>query len=299
VLYRILKDLGSIDSKRREAAIRMARGLPWEDLDQFLSFYDKSLADMLRSVLMTIAILLVVGIGTVALFRVELMHLNKFAIVAAVAVVALLPVPVWLNYTGSKRRSLASLQKILLEMDDPAFVAAGLGMLSEYAADHYSFRPELFKAIMRLLPEVTLETASDWTPEERNALSVGLHTVLPLAAGGRDSLSKSPSDFAIAILKVMQKIGDAREIELVRLVSTIDPITDKHQAVREACLKCLKTMERRIADATAGSGIHTVAPAVSVVNPARRPVNRTEVDVSHLLKAKPKARNVGSEANKE
>ena len=115
--------------------------------------------------------------------------------------------------------------------------------------------------------------------------------MLPLAAGGRDSLSRSPVDFAIAILKVMQRIGDAREIELVRLVSTIDPITEKHQAVREAAMKCLKTMERRIADAGAGSGIHTTPPAVSAVSPARRPVNRTEVDVSHLLKAKPRVRS--------
>jgi hypothetical protein len=289
VLYRILKDLGSMDPRRREAAIRMARGLPWEDLDQFLSFYDKSLADLLRSVWMTIIILLVVGAGTVTLFHSELARIHKLAIYPAALFVALLPFPVWLNYAGSTRRSRSSLQTILTEMDDPAFVATGLCMLSEAQADHYSFRPELFQAIMRLLPDVTLEGAQDWTPEERNALTMGLHGVLPTSAGGRDSLSRSSADFAIAILKVIQRIGDAREIELVRLVSTIDPITEKHQAVREASLKCLKTLERRIADAPAGSGIHTKAPVNGPLLSNKKPVSRTEVDASRLLK--PRTRN--------
>lgn len=280
MLYRILRDLGSMDSAKRQAAIRMARGLPWEDLEQFLSFYDRGQADGRRNALTLLLILIVVGLGTVSVFHKELDPHGLF--VAAMCIAAVLPMPIAFIQFGGRKRVERGLSSILEEIDDAAFVAVGLGILSEKHADDFSFRPDLLKAVARLLPEVTVERCRDWTPEERYALSHGLHTVLPVSAGGRDALSTSPHDFAIFILKVLQRIGDGREIDLVRLVSTIDPITEQHQKVREASVKCLKSIENRTVN-----GPSADAPITSREVPAA-PVtaraNRLEADVSHLLK---------------
>ena len=277
MLYRILRELGSIHTVRRRAAIAMARGLPWEDLEQLLGFFDKALEDARRSMWTVLMILLVVGAGTVFLFHQELRRYGL--LVPAACLVLVSPIPVYLGYTGSKKRCKSGLQTILDEMDDAAFVPIALAMLSERHADHFSFRNDLLQTIARLLPEVTIAGSAEWTPEERRALTHGLNTVLPLSAGGRDSLSHSPGDFALAILKVLQRIGDQREVELVRLVSTIDPITEQHQKVREASVKCLKSIEKRLHEKPSAL-VESAEPA----QPAVKPSNKTEVNLSHLLK---------------
>ena len=286
MLYRILRDLGSMDSAKRKAAIRMARGLPWEDLEQFLLFYDKGQADGRRNAWNLLFILLVVGLGTVSAFYKDLQRPTLF--VLALCIAALLPIPIAFIQFGSRKRVERGLRSILEEIDDAAFVAIALGILSERHSDDFSFRTDLLKAVTRLLPEVTLEQCRDWTPEERYALSHGLHTVLPISAGGRDALSKSPHDFALVILKVLQRIGDAREIDPVRLVSTIDPITEEHQKVREASVKCLKSIEKRIADGPLERSPEIVQDDPSAQVPIRS--NRLETDVSHLLKQRVRSR---------
>lgn len=280
MLYRILRELGSMDSAKRQAAIRMARGLPWEDLEQFLAFYDKGQEDARRNAWTLVLILLVVCVGTVFLFSKELNKLHLLFIAGCAA--AAVPLPVALSYFGSRRRAETGLQTVLAEIDDPAFVPIALGILSEKHADTFSFRSELLRAISRLLPEVTLEQCREWTPEERHALSLGLDSLLPVSAGGRDALSHSPHDFAILILKVLQRIGDSREIERVRLVSTIDPITEAHQKVREASVKCLKSIEKRLK--APGAEVEIPEVVERARNPARRPVRGIETDVGHLLK---------------
>ncbi len=277
MLYRILRDLGSINAAKRRAAIMMARGLPWEDLEQLLGFFDKAQTDAKRSMWTYILILLVVGAGTVFLFQKELIRFGM--LVPASVLVVFIPVPLFLAFGGTRRRSESALQTILNEMDDAAFVPVALAMLSERQADHFTFRNDILQAIARLLPEVTLAASKEWAPEERRALSNGLHTVLPASAGGRDSLSTSPPDFAMVILKVLQRVGDQREAELVRLVSTIDPITEQHQRVREASVKCLKSIEKRLIESgvvlrTGSNGAQARPSEVSLV----------EVNLGHLLK---------------
>jgi len=269
-----------MDSTRRQAAIRMARGLPWEDLEQFLTFYDRGREDARRSAITLLMIVLVIGAGTVFVFSGEL-HKYNFLLPAAIAAAAA-PIAVLLTYLGSKKRVETGLCTVLREIDDPGFVPVALGILSEKHADTFSFRSEMFASIARLLPEITIEQCRDWTPEERYALSHGLNTVLPVSAGGRDSLSHSPLDFALVILKVLQRIGDSREVDLVRLVSTIDPITEQHQKVREASVKCLKSIEKRLQQGLVDPASSDIS--VAPVNIVREQVRGTETDVRHLLK---------------
>jgi hypothetical protein len=273
-----------MDSTRRQAAIRMARGLPWEDLEQFLAFYDKRREDARRSAWTLLIIVLIVGAGTVLLFCQEpkTQQLIPHLILPAACVAAAVPLAILFSYLGSKKRAEKGLRTVLDEIDDPGFVPVALGILSEKHADLFSFRTDIFRAIARLLPEISVEQCRDWTPEERYALSHGLNTVLPTSAGGRDALSYSPNDFAVVTLKVLQRIGDSRELEIVRLVSTIDPITDQHQKVREAAVKCIRSIEKRMHQGSMSSGSSEIAEAP--VNPVRAPVRGTETDVRHLLK---------------
>ena len=282
MLYRILRDLGCMDSSRRQAAIRMARGLPWEDLEQFLAFYDRARQDARRNALDSV----VDCSNSLAqaqsfLFKEELRRYHLLLPAACVA--AAIPVSILLSYLGSKMRGESGLSTVLNEIDDPVFVPVSLGMLSDKHADSFSFRTDLFRAIGRLLPEISVEQSREWTPEERYALCHGLHVVLPSAAGGRDSLSHSPNDFALVILKVLQRIGDSRELDLVRLVSTIDPITEQHQTVREASVKCIKSIEKRLQESPSGSALAEAAK--DPLKPIRLPVPGVETDVRHLLKA--------------
>ncbi len=280
MLYRILRDLGSMDTTRRQAAIRMARSLPWEDLEQFLAFYDKGREDARRSAWTLLMIVLIVGAGTIRLFSAEL-H-GYHLLLPAIGVAAAVPLSIIFSYFGSRMRLETGLRKVLQDIDDSGFVPVALGILSEKHADQFSFRTDIFVAISRLLPEISTDQCRDWTPEERHALSRGLNTVLPSSAGGRDALSHSPGDFAIVILKVLQRIGDSREIEIVRLVSTIDPITEQHQKVREASVKCIKSIEKRLNQIPTGANLSETAGAPP--NRIRTPVRGVETDVRHLLR---------------
>ncbi len=290
MLYRILRELGSLDSAKRAAAIRMARGLPWEDFEQILALYDKSRKDACKGLLTLLTLILLVGLSSVILMKPELPH-NLF--IPAISVVLILPVPLIIGYFSTQSRAHHGLMKILDEVDDPAFVSVALGALSERHADHYSFRNDLLNAIRRLLPEITIESTSDWTHEERYGLSHGLNSVLPLTAGGRDALTHSHSDFVILILKVLQRIGDSREVELVRLVSTIDPTTEAHQKIREASIKCLKSIDKRTHAVTGTDAMEPALPPHVQFQPIKRSA-RVEMDLGHLLKSSAKNQPVSS-----
>src|SRR5580658_452126 len=98
-----------MDSAKRQAAIRMARGLPWEDLEQFFSFYDKGQEDARKGDWTLFTILLVVGAGIVFLFSHEL---GKRNLALAICVAAAIPIILALTRSASRKRASNGLRTI-------------------------------------------------------------------------------------------------------------------------------------------------------------------------------------------
>lgn len=264
-MEQLLKKLGSRSATIREAAIRQASALPYEDFAQLFELYRKRRRrDNVRSNTVS-AICFILWYGWILLFLLypgarlwwaaatdvdiaqAMLFFSLSGLVLAFA--SLLPsVKELLPHSAS-----SSILTLLTETQDPRAVGLLLTFTPVVVGRSRvrEVRQALHETVMRLLPQVSEDDAMAWAREQRQALTrcLRMSVFAESDPGIMDYLLiRSPAarfEMQLAVLRALQQFGDQRELDLVRRIAEMDARTPRQIELKQAALECLPHIERR------------------------------------------------------
>ena len=223
-MQQLLDQLNSRNPAIRDAALRVARSLPPDELLQLVLLESRNRRTQNRN-------------GLIAYLIVSLVCFS-------ISVICNIPHDSWTGiylfitlaaanmgqtvYTGSFIRARNQISVLLSEVEDVRFVEPMLRL--EFAPEQVEIK-ELHAPVKRLLPQIRADHALQWSKEDKTAL------LLPLKRPNKDK------ELTIGCLKALEQVGDASAMPAVRrLVEEVYP-AGSQEAIALAAQECLLYLE--------------------------------------------------------